>query len=203
MMRRLALAIAISALAIIGTTACVGPPIRYAAVKMPTEIPVAGVRSHLNNSHDSTGLYFPSSVDIVGALEPMARVSESGVLMNVAVHMTKWGVLCVGGVCFTKYVIEADRIVPSARKSPTPVGPAVRTAHAAPPIPSLVAGPALTGEGALMLDRPVAAGKEVLTLAAGTEVTLVQSISNPDGHWWYVKADGRGGWVKAERLHSK
>ena len=82
---------------------------------------------------------------------------------------------------------------------PTPE-PAAAPAPMASPTPMFVVGASARLEpGAMARSRPTLEGS-VLTMDAGTVLTLTKSVGNPTGRWWYVRAGETAAWVHENDL---
>lgn len=53
---------------------------------------------------------------------------------------------------------------------------------------------------AMLQARPVADSELLAPVAAGTQVGLVSHSYNSSGSWWYVRVDGKGGWLPESAL---
>lgn len=198
-----ALRCSLVASAIVAASACVGPPIRYVAVTMPEEIPALEVRGQHAGTVSGRGFLYPGTVDIAGSLAGLHAGASQDVLLNVSFDASNWGVVCYW-TCVQWYEARAASTVPfpvntavtSAAPRPAPVAPPVTTAAAAP----VAVGGARVIQGTSLLGRPNASGDVLQALAPGATVQVASCMSNADGAWCFVRAEGRGGWVREQAL---
>ncbi|HEY0915615.1 MAG TPA: outer membrane beta-barrel protein [Solimonas sp.] len=96
-------------------------------------------------------------------------------------------------------VMQAPAPAPQPVLAPAPVAPVVAArASAKPGMP--VIGVRHTSQPTALLRQPRAGSPVDASLAAGTEVQLMQRVPNALGIWWYVYANGVAGWVNDSAL---
>ena len=91
-------------------------------------------------------------------------------------------------------------VTPAPALAPAPLPVAPVAAASAKPAGMPVIGVRHTAQPTALLRQPRAGAPVDASLAAGTQVQLMQRVPNALGIWWYVYANGVAGWVNDSAL---